>query len=221
MMNLINGDCTQEICRLNDKYNIIITSPTYDFSKNGKFLNSREYSQNQAEFLNLLGSCASENAQLFYVSRPKRRKHPLHDDKSIYQHPYEWLSTNRTWKIQQEIIWIRPYASSSSNSRFIVSEERIFWLSNGEARKIPSKIGDNEKTTVWPLQYSDEDKYAFSFPISLPHKILSIFGRSGDKILDPYMGAGTTGLAASRLGLDFCGIEIEKEIFNIAVKRLK
>lgn len=38
-------------------------------------------------------------------------------------------------------------------------------------------------------------------------------------VLDPFMGSGSTGVAAKRLGFSFVGIEKEKEYFEIAEKR--
>lgn len=40
-------------------------------------------------------------------------------------------------------------------------------------------------------------------------------------ILDPYMGSGTTGVAAAQLGRKFIGIEIEKRYFDIACERIE
>ena len=39
-------------------------------------------------------------------------------------------------------------------------------------------------------------------------------------IVDPFMGTGTTGLACKNLNRDFIGIEIDKEYFEIAEKRI-
>jgi DNA modification methylase len=43
----------------------------------------------------------------------------------------------------------------------------------------------------------------------------------GDTILDPFMGSGTTGVAAIRLGRKFIGIEISEKYCDIAVERIK
>jgi site-specific DNA-methyltransferase (adenine-specific)/modification methylase len=40
-------------------------------------------------------------------------------------------------------------------------------------------------------------------------------------ILDPFMGSGTTGVAAMRLGRKFVGIEIEPRYFDIACRRIE
>ncbi len=44
---------------------------------------------------------------------------------------------------------------------------------------------------------------------------------SGETILDPFMGSGTTGVACVKLGRKFIGIEKEPKYFDIAVKRIK
>ena len=42
-----------------------------------------------------------------------------------------------------------------------------------------------------------------------------------DTVLDPFMGSGTTGVAAVKLGRKFIGIEIEPKYFDIACKRIQ
>ncbi len=44
---------------------------------------------------------------------------------------------------------------------------------------------------------------------------------SGGTVLDPYMGSGTTGVAAIKLGRKFIGIEIERKYFDIACRRIE
>jgi site-specific DNA-methyltransferase (adenine-specific) len=45
--------------------------------------------------------------------------------------------------------------------------------------------------------------------------------RSGETILDPFMGSGTTGVACAQLGRKFIGIEIEPKYFDIACERIQ
>jgi DNA modification methylase len=56
-------------------------------------------------------------------------------------------------------------------------------------------------------------------PVSL---LAYIIGRTeGETILDPFMGSGTTGVAAVQLGRKFIGIEIERKYFDIACERIE
>ncbi|MCZ2244238.1 site-specific DNA-methyltransferase, partial [Neisseria meningitidis] len=43
----------------------------------------------------------------------------------------------------------------------------------------------------------------------------------GDLIFDPFMGSGTTGVAALKHGRKFCGCELEEDFFELAKKRLE
>ena len=56
-------------------------------------------------------------------------------------------------------------------------------------------------------------------PVDLMRWCLSEFA-TGETILDPFMGSGTTGVAAVKLGRRFIGVDIEEKYFNIAVKRI-
>ena len=50
--------------------------------------------------------------------------------------------------------------------------------------------------------------------------LITKFTDENNTILDPFMGSGTTGVACKNLNRDFMGIELDKEYFNIAKKRI-
>jgi site-specific DNA-methyltransferase (adenine-specific)/modification methylase len=58
-------------------------------------------------------------------------------------------------------------------------------------------------------------------PIKVLEHIIKIASKEGDRVFDPFMGVGSTGEAALRLGRKFVGIEIEEKYFKAAEKRLK
>ena len=49
---------------------------------------------------------------------------------------------------------------------------------------------------------------------------IKLHTQPGDTILDPFMGSGTTAVACVKTGRNFIGIEICKEYFDVAVKRV-
>lgn len=57
-------------------------------------------------------------------------------------------------------------------------------------------------------------------PIKLMEYLLKLITPPKGTILDPFMGSGSTGVAAKNLGFEFIGIEIDKEYFEIAQKRI-
>lgn len=58
-------------------------------------------------------------------------------------------------------------------------------------------------------------------PIKLMQYLVRLVTPPNGIVLDPFMGSGTTGIACIREGFDFIGIELNKEYFEIAKKRLK
>lgn len=50
--------------------------------------------------------------------------------------------------------------------------------------------------------------HSAAFPLALPEWFIKLFTEPGDLVLDPFLGSGTTALAAQRLGRDYLGIEI-------------
>lgn len=58
------------------------------------------------------------------------------------------------------------------------------------------------------------------FPVELPTRLIKMLTYKSDVVLDPFMGAGTTGIACVNTARRFIGIEIDEKYFNIAKKRV-
>ena len=73
------------------------------------------------------------------------------------------------------------------------------------------------------IQRRDRDRpHPASFPDKIPEQCLRLHGvdRAGI-VLDPFLGLGSTGVAAVRLGLDFVGIELDETYLSESVRRIK
>ena len=66
-----------------------------------------------------------------------------------------------------------------------------------------------------------QPKHPTQKPIKLLKHLINIASNKGDIILDPFMGVGSTGVAALEMNRKFIGIEIDKEYFNAAERRLQ
>jgi len=64
-------------------------------------------------------------------------------------------------------------------------------------------------------------KHPTQKPVRLLKHLMSIASNEGDIVLDPFMGVGSAGVAALEMDRKFIGIEIEKEYFEAARKRLE
>ncbi|MDR2754423.1 MAG: site-specific DNA-methyltransferase [Planctomycetaceae bacterium] len=58
-------------------------------------------------------------------------------------------------------------------------------------------------------------------PLALMEFLIQSYTNSGDLVIDPFMGSGTTGVACAKHGRKFIGIEKEKKYFEIAVNRIR
>lgn len=67
---------------------------------------------------------------------------------------------------------------------------------------------------------SEKGKHATQKPVGLIEWCLKYYSKEGDKVLDPTMGSGSTGVACKNMNRHFIGIEMDKEIYDIAVERL-
>jgi len=62
--------------------------------------------------------------------------------------------------------------------------------------------------------------HSAAFPVELPAWFIRLFTAQGNVVLDPFMGSGTTAVAAKQLGRTYLGIEKEADYCAIAAKRL-
>ena len=68
---------------------------------------------------------------------------------------------------------------------------------------------------------STRGKHSTEKPVALMEWVLKYYSKEGDVVLDPTMGSGSTGVACKNMNRKFIGIEMDKDIFDGAVKRLE
>lgn len=81
--------------------------------------------------------------------------------------------------------------------------------------------GATEKTKVIQHPIVQDDRHPTVKPIPIIERLIGNCSNSGDTILDPFMGSGTTLVACQRMGRNGTGIELDPEYFDIACKRVE
>ncbi len=59
--------------------------------------------------------------------------------------------------------------------------------------------------------------HSATFPKDLPAWFIKLFTQEGDLVLDPFLGSGTTALAAIEQGRHYIGIELKEDYYNLAL----
>ena len=59
------------------------------------------------------------------------------------------------------------------------------------------------------------------FPLELAERLVRMFSFAGDTVLDPFMGTGTTNVAAARWGRNSIGVELDEHYFGLALDRIQ
>ena len=85
--------------------------------------------------------------------------------------------------------------------------------------------GGKQMQTVWKFGAAGraekkQGKHPTQKPIALIDRCLRASTNPGDVVLDPFMGSGSTGIAALTLGRSFIGFESVEEYVDVAVERL-
>ena len=74
---------------------------------------------------------------------------------------------------------------------------------------------------IWNIPGASTKQHPAPFPLELAIRLVRMFSFTGDTVLDPFCGTGTTMIAALRTGRNSIGVEIEPEYCRIAARYLK
>ena len=208
-----------------------ITSPPYNKQEKNKGwlvdkvvysqfqdkLPEEEYQQRQIDVLNEVHRLTKPGSSFFY-------NHKIRWVDGEMIHPMDWLRKTE-WTVKQEIVWDRAIAGNIRGWRFWQVEERIYWLYkpiNGNKKGAELKSKDAKLTSIWRAVPENKNPHPAPFPLWLPTRIILSLLEEGQQglVLDPYVGSGTTALAAKCLGHRYLGIDIGAEYLAHAEKRI-
>lgn len=75
-------------------------------------------------------------------------------------------------------------------------------------------------TQIWQLTGASTRNHPAPFPEELAHRLIRMFSFVGDTVLDPFLGSGTTMVAASRIGRNSIGVEVDPGYAEMAHRRM-
>lgn len=225
----------------NNSLHLMITSPPYNVSK--------EYDNDLSlnEYLNLLKNCFTETYRVLVdggracinIANIGRKPYiPLSDYVSK-------IMIEIGFNMRGEIIWNKSAGAgistawgsfqSASNPILRDVHEYILIFSKGnykrERDKEEKELRKDNITkeefiewtkSVWTMNTESAKRigHPAPFPEELPNRLIKLFSFTNDIVLDPFMGSGTTAIAAIKNNRNFVGYEINKEYINLANNRI-
>ena len=225
----------------NNSLHLMITSPPYNVSK--------EYDNDLSleEYLNLLKNCFTETYRVLVdggracinIANIGRKPYiPLSDYVSK-------IMIEIGFNMRGEIIWNKSAGAgistawgsfqSASNPILRDVHEYILIFSKGnykrERDKEEKELRKDNITkeefiewtkSVWTMNTESAKRigHPAPFPEELPNRLIKLFSFTNDIVIDPFMGSGTTAIAAIKNKRNFVGYEINKEYINLANNRI-
>jgi site-specific DNA-methyltransferase (adenine-specific) len=219
----------------NNSVHLMVTSPPYNVSK--------EYDQDLSlsEYLKLLESVFRETYRvLVYGGRACVNVANLGRKPYIPLSDYiSKLMIGIGFKMRGEIVWNKAASASPStawgswmsaaNPILRDIHEYILIFSKGDYSR--KKKGESSITkeqfmswtkSIWTMNAESAKKigHPAPFPEELPFRLIQLYTFKDDVVLDPFMGSGTTAIAALKSGRHFIGYEINREYIMLAKKRI-
>ena len=239
--NIYLGDCLEVMKDIPDEsIDIVITSPPYNV---GIEYNSNDDNLEYEKYLEWIKNvfetiyCKLKNGGRICVnvameSNKGGKKYLANDINNVFEKIGYIRNSTIIWdkqNLSKRTAWGSWKSPSCPN--IINPLEVIIVCSKGSRKKEGSKenidVSRDEfieySLGVWKFgsESAKRVNHPAPYPKELPYRCLKMFSYINDTVLDPFMGSGTTGVVCKLLNRNFIGIEISKEYFEIAKKRIE
>jgi site-specific DNA-methyltransferase (adenine-specific) len=142
------------------------------------------------------------------------------------------------FKLRDVIVWYKPTSMGGLNPNMVVNKkEYVVYLSKGNSPKVRTEIpsdngledpaitenGDLGNLWRFPVKrgsLGNNILHKAPFPVGLAKRMIRISTDPWDKVLDPFLGSGTTACAARALSRQWVGYEINRDFERVIRDRL-
>lgn len=164
-----------------------------------------EYVEWQRACLTEMMRLLPDNGAIFYNHKWRVQSGLLQDRADIVQ----------GFPVRQIIIWKRNGGINFNAGYFLPTYEVIYLIAKPEFRLADKAnvLGD-----VWEVPQERNNPHPAPFPVEIAGRIIK--STNANIVLDPFIGSGTTAVAARGLGRQFIGIEISAEYADFANQRV-
>ncbi|HIC94585.1 MAG TPA: site-specific DNA-methyltransferase [Anaerolineae bacterium] len=245
---LFPGDCLELLPHIPDEFvTLVVTSPPYNLGKPyEKRLRMEEYLQQQREVIEQCVRILSPQGSICWqVGNYVEKGEIIPLDIVLYP-----IFTSLGLKLRNRIVWHYEHGLHA-RKRFSGRYEVILWFTRGDdytfnldAVRVPQKyprkkyykgpkkgqysshpLGKNPGD-VWIIpnvkaQHVEKTIHPCQFPVELVERLVLALTNEGDWVLDPFIGVGTTAIAALMHNRRAIGAEIVPEYVEVAKERIR
>jgi site-specific DNA-methyltransferase (adenine-specific) len=227
-----HGDCIEVMNKMpKNSVGAIVTSPPYNLKnstgngmkdgRGGKWSNAgllngyenyddnmphNEYVKWQRQCLKAMMRVLKDDGVIFYNHKWRVQGGLLQDRQDIVQ----------GFPVRQIIIWERNGGINFNPGYFLPTYEVIYMIAKKDFKLAPKA---NAMGDIWKIPQTRDNPHPAPFPLDLAEKCIS--ATMSETVLDPFMGSGTTALAAINHGRNWIGMDVSKEYCKMTTERIQ
>ena len=215
MIQLMQGDCLERMREIPDgSVDMVLTDPPYGM---GYKSNRRVVRDSFQKIINdssldwLDGFCES-------LCRIMRHNTAAYIFCSWHNVDVFKVALEKYFKIKNLLVWVKNnHGSGDLKGSYAPKHEFVFYIHKGR-----SLLRDGRRPDILEYKKVSSPKmvHPTEKPIDLLTRLIMDSSIKGDVVFDPFMGSGTTGVAAKNLNRSFIGIELDEHYFTIAQERI-
>jgi len=229
--------------------NLVVTSPPYnvgiEYDKHDDTMDYYDYLKWCGEWINVMYNVMADDGRLcinipFSITPVHlNKKKGAEDINYPVAADYTRIAQEYGFKYYRTVIWQKLGSNKtcwgswrSARSPFIIDPNECILIFYKEQWRRKEDDPKGKKSSVrgrefmtyvknlWNIHPETQSKHPAAFPLELPNRCIKLLSYKHDVVCDPFLGSGTTGEAAVRLGRSFVGIEKSEEYFKMAKERI-
>lgn len=208
MNKIFNEDCGKTLVNKDINFDYVFTVPP-DFDELD--MTPKEDTEKYINFLYSTLQQLQNKCEVITVAITDRK----FDSGIVSKHT--WITNIMTQGFVFKLISHKIWQKSKLLNLYRLNYAHILTFARGKIKQ------NHPKDYEYDIYTDEDDKYkgfSYSIPVSIVCKLISNFTQEGDIVFDPFMGSGSTAIAALRTKRNYLGSEINEEYCNMANKRI-
>ena len=238
-IRIYQGDCLDILAALPEScIDLIFADPPYFLSNNGITCHAgRMVSVNKGKWDVSRGADANHDFNRAWLAACQRVLKPNGtiwvSGTSHVIHSVGFAMQQLEFKLLNDISWVKPNPPPNLSCRYFThATETIIWAAKNKKSRhtfhyqhMKSLAGGKQMKSVWTIPPPESwekkfGKHPTQKPVALLERILLASSSEGDTVLDPFLGSGSSALAALRLSRRIVGVDFDQAWIHLTLVRL-